>query len=571
MPTVKRLLCGLIFFATALASSSWLIAQAQSTDNKPKPTASISGRVTVGEKPAPGVTVAASVPGSMQLLAQAVSDAEGKYHINGLIPGQINVAAVAPTYVTPASPMFGQGRMITLSADENVEGVDFKLARGGVITGRITDPDGKPLIEERVTLTAVDDNGQPARVNYNRPVNPMINSTDDRGIYRLYGVAAGRYKVSVGSDAGRIASLTTGYYQKTYHPDTTDASKAAIVELSEGGEAKNIDINVGARSQTYVVTGRVIDADTSQPIAGVGYSFSVLQQNQGQTYAAGSSSPQTPTNSKGEFRLEGVAPGRYALTVASYGSYPATSDQPKVYSDPVTFEVVDSDVSNIEVKAQRGLSISGVVITEGITTQAALASVSKLIVAGFMEPSSNNIQGFFNSTTSAIGADGTFQLDGLRPGRVSLGIGGGGAVTKGITVLRIVSDRELPNHRIDLAPGQNVSGVRIYLTYGSAVIKGEVKIEGGTLPSDALMFVTLLRENQGVQVSGGQVDARGHFVITNIPAGTYEATLQIMSLGGNGFPRGLPRMQKQIVNVSDVGESQITFTLDLTPKEGGPE
>ena len=35
------------------------------------------------------------------------------------------------------------------------------------------------------------------------------------------------------------------------------------------------------------------------------------------------------------------------------------------YSDPAYFEVIDKDVSGVEVKAIRGLSLSGFVVTEG--------------------------------------------------------------------------------------------------------------------------------------------------------------------------------------------------------------
>src|SRR5205823_14944440 len=113
-----------------------------------------------------------------------MSDAEGKYRINGLTAGQLSVTAVAPTYVLPANPMYGLGRVINLSADEAVEGIDFKLTRGGVITGRIADADGKPVIEERVTLTLLDEKGQPARVQIvqmSRAANFFMYSTDDRG------------------------------------------------------------------------------------------------------------------------------------------------------------------------------------------------------------------------------------------------------------------------------------------------------------------------------------------------------------------------------------------------------
>jgi protocatechuate 3,4-dioxygenase beta subunit len=567
MTSVKRLFNCSLFLTIFLVAQSWLITNAQMPDNKPKATASIAGRVTIGDKPAPGVTVAVTnVTPPQMLIGQTVSDSEGKYRIAGLVPGQINVSAVAPTYVVPVSPMFTSGQSFSLSADEAVEGIDFKLTRGGVITGRIADADGKPVIEERVTLTLLDEKGQPSRTQVSRAPNFFMYSTDDRGIYRIYGLSAGKYRVSAG-DNGTNAVLRSGYYQKTYYPDVTDVAKAGIVELTEGGEAKNIDITLGARSRTYTVTGRIVDADTGQPMAGITYAFGALQQNQGMSQAmmAGFSSPSTPTNAKGEFRLEGVAPGKYAvMTLRS--PLNQNADQPKVYSDPVPFEVTDSDLSDIEVKAQRGLSISGVVITDGIVNKAALAGVSRLIVTGYPSPNPNTIQTFSGNATSPIAGDGTFQLEGLHPGKVALSIAGT-PESRGYTVSRIVADREVTNRQIELAAGQNISGVRIYVQYGSGVLKGEVKITGGTLPSDAMLYISVQKENQP-RLTSALVDSRGRFVLSGIPAGTYEAVLQIMSFGTNNLPNGLPRMQRQTVNVNDDAESQIIFTLDFTRKEG---
>src|SRR5437764_1419767 len=281
MASLKRFLWFSLILATAVVAHSLSRVYSQTPDAKPKATSSITGRVMIGEKPAPGVLVAANLINSQAVVAQVTSDAEGKYRINGLAAGQLSVTAVAPTYVLPANPMYGQGRVVNLSADETVEGIDFKLTRGGVITGRVIDADGKPLIEERITLTPVDDKGEPARVLASRPANFSMYSTDDRGIYRIYGLAAAHYKVSVGDDAGRNATLRgSGYYPKTYFGNTAEAAKASIVDLNEGGEAKNIDITVGTRARTYTVTGRIIDADTNQPLPGVDFSFGALQQNQ---------------------------------------------------------------------------------------------------------------------------------------------------------------------------------------------------------------------------------------------------------------------------------------------------
>jgi len=577
----QRRLLPLLIIGVTLFFLPTSICFAQTADSKPKPTASVTGRVTVGDKPAAGIIVAINGISQQTLIAQTTTDAEGKYRIAGLAPGQVTVATVAPTYVLPASPTFTPGRVLNLSADEVIEGIDFKLTRGGVITGRVTDSEGKPVVEERISLNQIDDGRGPTQAVPGRPMiargaNPYTYSTDDRGIYRLYGVPAGRYLVSVGDDAGGTWTVRgAGYYPRTYSPDTTDASKASIVELSEGGEAKNIDINLGLRARTYTVSGRIIDADSNQPLAGVDYSFGSLRQDQNQTYFSGTNSPGTPTNVNGEFRIEGVEPGRYGIMATSSNFLPnnflSVSDrQLRVYSDPVQFEITDGDVSGLEIKARRSLSLSGAVITEGITDKRVLAMIPRLLVSGFVQPSGNGIQTYGGVVTSPIAADGSFQLDGLRPGKVSLNVAGATAIeSRGITVSRIVYERELPNGQLDLPPGQNLSGVRIYLAYGKGTIKGEVKVEGGTLAPDAFLFVALQRENQTVRPASAQVDARGRFIITGIPAGTYDAILQIISLGPSTvLPRGFQRSQRQQVIVSDDSELQISFTIDLTPKEG---
>jgi protocatechuate 3,4-dioxygenase beta subunit len=575
--TSQRQLVPRLVIAVTLLFLPTSMAFAQTADGKPRATASVAGRVTIGDKPAAGVIVAINGFNQQTLLAQATSDPDGKYRINGLAPGQVTIGTFAPTYVLPASPIFTQGRVLNLSADEVIEGIDFKLTRGGVITGRVTDGEGKPVVEERISLNQIEERGGatqavPERAMVPRAANPFMYSTDDRGIYRIYGLPAGRYTVSVGDEAGGMGMMRgAGYYQRTYSPDTTDASKASIVELSEGGEAKNVDINVGLRARTYTVSGRIIDADSNQPLPGADISFGTLRQDQNRTYFSGVNSPGTPTNANGEFRVEGLEPGRYGIMAASVNFQPSSNQQPRIYSDPVQFEITDGDIAGLEIKARRGLSVTGTVITEGITDKRVVAMIPRLFVNGFVSPSGNGIQTYGSVVTSPIAADGTFQLDGLRPGKISLNVGGlsSSDFARGITVSRVVYERELPHGLLDLPPGQNVSGVQIYLAYGTGSIKGEVKVEGGTLPADSVLFVGLQRENQLVRAPSAQVDARGRFIITGIPAGTYDAMLQIISLGPSTvLPRAFQRTQRQQVTVSDDSELPISFTIDLTPKEG---
>ena len=142
--------------------------------------------------------------------ARPTRDYDGRYALLGLAPGQYNVTALVPAFVVTGSSPTAPGKTVALALNETVESVDFKLVRGGVITGRVTDSDNRPVMEERVDLLQLDENGNPAnRQPGGSLYNYQMNLTDDRGIYRLYGVPAGRYKVSVGTNPNS-GFVTTG-------------------------------------------------------------------------------------------------------------------------------------------------------------------------------------------------------------------------------------------------------------------------------------------------------------------------------------------------------------------------
>src|SRR6185503_7780836 len=90
-------------------------------------------------------------------------------------------------------PYFGYIQNIILSANEDLSDIDMKLVRGAVITGRVTDAENKPVIGESVSLQLVDENGAPSRFGSSRSSHDEMYQTDDRGVYRIYGLAGGRY------------------------------------------------------------------------------------------------------------------------------------------------------------------------------------------------------------------------------------------------------------------------------------------------------------------------------------------------------------------------------------------
>jgi hypothetical protein len=395
----------------------------------------------------------------------------------------------------------------------------------------------------------------------------MMYQTDDRGVYRLYGLFPGHYKVSAGEQPANGGNfMSAGYFPKTFYPDATDFAKAAIVDVTEGGETKNIDIKLGVRSRTYVVSGRIIDAETNKPLAGVGLSLGPVAQSGGQTYVNSTASPANPTNSQGEFHIEGVASGHYAI-VATKSWDRIASSTPNFYSDPVLFEVTESDVTDLEIKAQHGISLAGVVVIEGTADKSAFSKLSQISISAYDEPVSGRLH-FSSASASKINSDGTFHIDDLRPGKIlfNLGYAGPGSGPS-VKIARVERNGVIQNRVMDL--DSDASDFRIYLSYGTGSVRGEVKVQGGTLPPAVMFFVVVSRPDEPQNQYSAPADSRGHFIVTGIPAGTYEATVRTFFMGDpKTLPHGLLEQQKQSVTVNDNSETEVVFTIDLAKKEG---
>src|SRR5262245_48450517 len=302
----------------SLTVFSIVVARAQSAATN-KAQATIAGRVTLDGAGAPGAHVMLkphvndgfpriSFGVEQPPAPGAVTDAEGRYRITGVSPGAYRVSVFAPVYAVegerdPLTP----GKTINLAEGDNVEGIDFALARGVVITGKVTDDKDRPVIAAPVNAYKFDPDGNRQRLNLFNPTY-MRWETDDRGVYRIFGLDAGRYLVAAGFDySGR---MTGGGYRPTFYPGAADESQAKVVEVESGGEAANVDIRVAALAKGYAVTGRVIDGDSGEPVPGVTVTYSAVI---GGGFGLGTG--MRMTNALGEFRFENLPPNSYGARV----------------------------------------------------------------------------------------------------------------------------------------------------------------------------------------------------------------------------------------------------------------
>src|SRR5437763_13060730 len=268
-------------------------ANAQTEAAKKTADATVSGKVTIKGKPAPGVVVGLrlSQPAQFDSTFKATTDQDGKYRITDVPTGSFAVAPVTPAFVI-SDVNNPSGQTVVITESDNVEGIDFDLRRGGVIIGKVTDADGHPIIEEHVNLVSVDQRNQ------RRPVSPLslFFQTDDRGIYRMFGVPPGRYQVSVGEDGNgyyRGSSRGAHAHPTTFYPDATDQAKAGVIEIDEGTEATKIDIIVGHTVQGFAVSGRIADGETGKPVPNMEIGLSrivMIDANNSHSYGGGTGS-----------------------------------------------------------------------------------------------------------------------------------------------------------------------------------------------------------------------------------------------------------------------------------------
>src|SRR5262245_13788418 len=402
-------------------------AQSPQRDNRPR-TASIGGRVTVGGAPAANALVmvmevdppsGGSSPGGesrQRAFVKVRTDSDGRYRVGGLAEGDYMIYALSKAYVSSRkSPTSEYYRSVTLDEGESRDDVDIALVRGGVITGRVVDDEGRPLIATYVRFLPVDENGKPdGRFDFN---DDLMILTDDRGVYRIYGLAAGRYIISAGGEGGY--SRAKRNYPDTFHPDATDRNQAKIIEVKEGAEVANIDIRLGAGRTTYEVTGRVVDAETGKPLpqAAVICWGAPDEVNGGRR-----SGKDAVTDSEGMFRVGELPSGRYELSMWNrwrmYDPASMSTAANEYYSEKTVFEISDSDVSGLEVKAIRGSTISGVVVLEGANDPAVQSKLRQMEVEAYIAHNRGLDGHIFGVINSKIGDDGGFRLTGAPPGMV---------------------------------------------------------------------------------------------------------------------------------------------------------
>ena len=175
----------------------------------------------------------------------ASTDPLGKFAIADIDPG-IYLLSAERNGFAPARDT----TRIKLDRGQKSTGQMVLLPPHAVITGKITDEDGEPVIGADVQVSTL---------SYSQGRKQLSRAggatTNDLGEYRAFGLAPGKYWVSATARSNPVLPAQEEF-TTTYYPRTTDAGSAMSLEVAAGAQLRNIDITL-ARVRTVSVRGKI--------------------------------------------------------------------------------------------------------------------------------------------------------------------------------------------------------------------------------------------------------------------------------------------------------------------------
>lgn len=498
----------------------WLPVVAQTSSTATSKPGTISGRV-VNEsgRPLRNARVSLERVGSMTQRMSAettmtTTDREGKFEVSGLQSASYRIFAFREGYAPLIRDLEHSHALLYHVGDS----VTLTLTKGGVITGAVTTQAGEPIVGVRVRAVVVHSaNSLP--FPYNR--TSFSASTDDRGIYRIYGLPEGTYVVWAGG-GGEMGSSVDAFENDvpTYAPASTRDTAQEIV-VRAGAETNGVDILYRGGSG-HAVSG-IARGPEGKPLLSAIFMFSTSGP-QWQTRAS-----QDP-NERG-FMFQGVDDGDYFITAISQGP-----NGEMMVSASKQIKVTGADVTGVELIVQPLSSVVGRVVLEEIKTTECSDRQRPVFTETVVSAQSNafnTVQERLGFLSLAAHADerGNVGFRNLMPGRYYF------------TTQHFAKDWYLKSLLLDtvgskagkpvdaartwttLKPGERLDGLTITLAQGAASVRGNIIVNKGETPAEKLYVYLVPAEKEKaddpLRFYSAAVMAEGKVALNNVAPGRY--------------------------------------------------
>jgi len=417
-----------------------------------------------------------------------VTGPDGRFEFTGLKAGKYGLNAERAGFARQSyrqrSLAVNLSTGIVTGEHESTENLVFGLIPGGVIAGTVTDTRGNPVPGMRVLAYRVTGFGAERHVE----TGFHYAVTDDRGEYRMPGLAAGSWVLTYTgwtTQTAPLPSVMPEAFPITYFPGTTDPARAATVNVEAGKEAR-------ADGVLTAVTAVKVSGEVLLPNLNAGSFVDITTAG-----PLGSQSGIVKTQVTGNrFIFAGIPAGHYILML--------TDDQNRRTARRA-FDVGSSDVT-VNIGETPFARVSEKVEIRGTPRSPSNPTIVRLYSREGMQ------------AVRTLDDDGRASIAALQPGQYQV------LVTKGppLTVLSLTLQGATQSGGVVNIPETGDVSLTIVADATSArdvagrVLRGE-KPEGGLLaflaPSKNLENVTLYRFDQS--------DSDGTFTWRAVPPGDY--------------------------------------------------
>lgn len=458
----------------------------------------------------------------------ATTDRDGTFQFDGLERLVYFFSAMFPAHIAPArDPDSTQATYYRVG-----DSATIVLVKGGVITGSVTTSGDEPIVGVRVRAQMIrDGNGQPSR--YGAMLREQ--NTDDRGIYRIYGLPSGTYLIMAGGGgsfwSSGLSPLLTD--RPTYAPSSTRDTAGEIV-VRAGEETTNVDIRHRGES------GHMVSGTATGPQAEEPRGFNLTLSSTVDAGSQWSNQAYQPPSSSG-FVFYGVADGDYDVTAQTY--FPKTGEWN--VSEPKRIRVRGTDINGVEISTKPLPSISGRVVLEDSKAPECKGKRRPLLTETLVsawhnekEKAKDRPQFIWSlGTPSTPDKQGDFSLRNLAPGQYHFvarlfpkywylkSISLENSTRVGTKPTEGNRSRDAMRNWTALKAGDRLSGLVFTLAEGAASLRGQVTIaDDKELPPRLYVYLVPAESEKAEDVLrffAAPVSADGKIVLNNLAPGRY--------------------------------------------------
>jgi protocatechuate 3,4-dioxygenase beta subunit len=464
------------------------------------------------------------------------SDASGKFSFSGLDPGRYTLMAEHAGYLSTQYGMKRTGAgaqagnpIINLTAGQHITEINIQLAPEAAISGKVTDEDGDPIAQVRVSAM------RKTYIGGARFMNQGGGTTDDNGEYHMTNLMPGRYYLSFAPmrmgmfentrRAGGDASAPEMGYGTTYYPGSPDLQSAVAVDVAEGEEKNGMNLQIH-KVPVYHVRGKVSGdlpavEPGARPMAG---RMQISATPPGSAMFGMNSQMVKPD---GTFDISGLTPGTWTISAMRMQGQMQTVGRSTVV-------ISNQDVGDLDLAAKAGVDIAGVVriVPENATvtpqssarqgsasqntgTGQGTAQVARVRTVQLQSDDGFVIGG--NVRPAQVQTDGSFKFTGVPPlqFRVDAGVPPGGYL-KSATL----NGQDALQHAVDMSSGGTL---QLVVSMTAAEVDGTVTGADGQPATDAMITITPdpLQPDRRDLYHQARTRSDGGFTIKGLAPGKY--------------------------------------------------